>query len=105
MRNDVLPYMSYVTTLYDIIMQTNEVIESVLKVSSLIIVLNGFKIVTRKFCHISRGGEKGENPLYFRKVMHYMHLECDLNVIVWGSTTVINVIPLKKRISQNRGLL
>jgi hypothetical protein len=26
-----------------------------------------------------------------------MHLECDLNVIVWGSTTVINVIPLKKR--------
>jgi hypothetical protein len=60
--------------------------------------LNGFEIVTRKFCHISRGErEKGENPLYFRKVMHCMYLECDLNVIVWGSTTVINVIPLKKR--------
>jgi hypothetical protein len=55
MRNDVLPYMSYVTTLYDIVMQTKQVIESVLKVFSLIIVLNGFKIVTRKFCHISRG--------------------------------------------------
>jgi hypothetical protein len=38
--------------LYDIIMQTKEVIESVLKVSSLIIVLNGFEIVARKFCHI-----------------------------------------------------
>jgi hypothetical protein len=58
-------------------MQIKEVIESVFKVSSLIIVLNGFKIVARKFMpHFE--GEKGENPLYFRKVMHYMHLEYDL---------------------------
>jgi hypothetical protein len=93
-------------------MQTKEVIESVLKVSSLIIVLNGFEIVARKFMPHFEGenGEKGENPLYFgkvmhcilyfRKVMHCMHLECDpymINVIVWGSTTVIYVIPLKKR--------
>jgi hypothetical protein len=61
MRNDVLPYMSYVTTLSDIIMQTKEVIESFLKVSSLIIVLNDFEIVTRKFMpHFE--GEKGEIP-------------------------------------------
>jgi hypothetical protein len=50
--------------------------------------------VSRKFYHIfvttvlphfeGEKGEKGENPLYFRKVMHCMHLECDLNVIVWG---------------------
>jgi hypothetical protein len=69
-------------------MQIKEVIESVPKVSSLIIVLNGFEIVARKFCHISRGERReGENPLYFWKVMHCMHcmhLECDLNVIVWG---------------------
>jgi hypothetical protein len=59
--------------LYDIIIQIKEVIESVLKVSSLIIVLNGVKIVARKFMpHFE--GEKGENPLYFRN----MHLECDL---------------------------
>jgi hypothetical protein len=32
--------------------------------------------------------------------MHCMHLQGDLNVIVWGSTTVINVIPLKKMISK-----
>jgi hypothetical protein len=58
-------------------MQIKEVIESVLKVSSLIIVLNGFEIVARKFMpHFE--GEKGENPLYFMKVMHCMHLECDL---------------------------
>jgi hypothetical protein len=58
-------------------MQIKEVIESVFKVSSLIIVLNGFKIVARKFMpHFE--GEKGENPLYFRKVMHCTHLECDL---------------------------
>jgi hypothetical protein len=80
MRNDVLPYMSYVTTLHDIIMQAKEVTESVLKVSSLIIVLNGFEIVARKFKPHFEGekGEKGENPLYFTKVMHCMHLECDL---------------------------
>jgi hypothetical protein len=42
-------------------MQIKEVIESVLKVSSLIIVLNVFKIVTRKFMpHFE--GEKGETP-------------------------------------------
>jgi hypothetical protein len=66
--------------LYDIIMQTKEVIKSILKVSSLIIVLNGFKIVARKFMLHFEGkkGEKGENPLYFRKVVHCMHLECDL---------------------------
>jgi hypothetical protein len=58
-------------------MQTKKVIESLLKVSSLIIFLNGFKIVARKFMpHFE--GERGENPLYFRKVMHCMHLECDL---------------------------
>jgi hypothetical protein len=57
MRNDVLPYMSYVTTLFcDIIMQTKEVIESVLKVSSLKIVLNGFEIVARKFMPHFEGG-------------------------------------------------
>jgi hypothetical protein len=39
-------------------MQIKEVIESVLKVSSLILVLNGFEIVTKKFCHISRGGKE-----------------------------------------------
>jgi hypothetical protein len=39
-------------------MQIKEVIESVPKVSSLIIVLNGFEIVARKFCHISRGGKE-----------------------------------------------
>jgi hypothetical protein len=55
--------MSYVTTLYDIVMQTKEVIESVLKVSSLIIVLNGFEIVTRKFCHISRGGKERKKTI------------------------------------------
>jgi hypothetical protein len=79
-------------------MQIKEVIESVLKVSSLILVLNGFEIVTRKFLPHFEGekGEKGENSPYFRKEMHYMYLECDLNVIVWGSTTVKNVIPLKK---------
>jgi hypothetical protein len=32
--------------------------------------------------------------------MHCMHLECDLNVIVWGSTTVINVTPLKKCVAK-----
>jgi hypothetical protein len=42
-------------------MQIKEVIESVLKVSSLIIVLNGFEIVTGKFMpHFER--EKGEIP-------------------------------------------
>jgi hypothetical protein len=42
-------------------MQIKEVIESVLKVSSLIIVLNGFEIVTVKFMpHFE--GEKGEIP-------------------------------------------
>jgi hypothetical protein len=57
-------------------MQTKEVIESVLKVSSLKIVLSGFKIVARKFMPHFEGkkDEKGENPLYFRN----MHLECDL---------------------------
>jgi hypothetical protein len=57
-------------------MQTKEVIESVLKVSSLTIVLSGFKIVARKFMPHFEGkkDEKGENPLYFRN----MHLECDL---------------------------
>jgi hypothetical protein len=61
-------------------MQTKQVIESVLKVSSLIIVLNGFEIVERKFMPHFEGekGDKGKNPLYFRKVMHCMHLECDL---------------------------
>jgi hypothetical protein len=39
-------------------MQIKEVIESVLKVSSLILVLNGFEIMARKFCHISRGGRR-----------------------------------------------
>jgi hypothetical protein len=60
-------------------MQIKEVIESFLKVSSLI-VLNDFEIVARKFIPHLEGekGEKGENPLYFRKVMHCMHLECDL---------------------------
>jgi hypothetical protein len=58
-------------------MQTKEVIESVVKVSSLIIVLNGFEIVARKFMPYFEG-EKGENPLYCRKVMHCKHLECDL---------------------------
>jgi hypothetical protein len=72
--------------LYDIIIQIKKVIESVLKVSSLILVLNGFEIVTRKFFHISKGEkrEKGENPLYFRKVMHCMHLECDLKCDCMG---------------------
>jgi hypothetical protein len=42
-------------------MQIKEVIESVLKVSSLLIVLNVFEIVTRKFMpHFE--GEKGEIP-------------------------------------------
>jgi hypothetical protein len=53
-------------------MQIKEVIQSVLKVSSLIIILNGFEIVTGKFMpHFE--GEKGEIPY-----------TCDLNVIVWG---------------------
>jgi hypothetical protein len=54
-------------------MQRKGVIESVLKVFSLI-------IVARKFMPHFKGeiGEKGENPQYFRKVMHCMHLECDL---------------------------
>jgi hypothetical protein len=55
--------MSYVTTLYDIVMQTKEIIESVLKVSSLIIVLNGFEIVTRKCCHISRGRKERKETI------------------------------------------
>jgi hypothetical protein len=47
--------------LYDIIIKIKEVIESVLKVSSLIIVLNVFEIVTGKFMpHFE--GEKGEIP-------------------------------------------
>jgi hypothetical protein len=47
-------------------MQIKEVIESVLKVSSLIIILNGFEIVTRKFMpHFE--GEKGEIPYTSRK--------------------------------------
>jgi hypothetical protein len=37
-------------------MQTKEVIESVLKVSSLKIVLNGFEIVARKFMPHFEGG-------------------------------------------------
>jgi hypothetical protein len=36
-------------------MQIKEVIESVLKVSSLIIVSNGIESVATMFCHISRG--------------------------------------------------
>jgi hypothetical protein len=63
MRKNALPYMSSVIVLflYDIIMQIKKVIESVLKVSSLIIVLNGFEIVTGKFMsHFE--GEKGEIP-------------------------------------------
>jgi hypothetical protein len=55
--------MNYVTTLYDIVMQAKKVTESVLKVSSLIIVLNGFKIVTRKFCHISRGRKERKETI------------------------------------------
>jgi hypothetical protein len=39
-------------------MQTKEVIESVLKVSSPIIVLNGFEIVARKFMPHFEGGER-----------------------------------------------
>jgi hypothetical protein len=38
-------------------MQTKKVIESLLKVSSLIIFLNGFKIVARKFMPHFEGGE------------------------------------------------
>jgi hypothetical protein len=41
--------------LYDIIMQTKEVIKSILKVSSLIIVLNGFELWQESSCYISRG--------------------------------------------------
>jgi hypothetical protein len=80
-------------------MQIKEVIESVLKVSSLILVFEWFRNCDKKVLPHYEGEkrEKGENPLYFRKVMHCVHLECDLNVIVWGSMTVINVIPLKKR--------
>jgi hypothetical protein len=44
-------------------MQIKEVIESVLKVSSLILVLNGFEIVTRKFCHISRGRKERKEKI------------------------------------------
>jgi hypothetical protein len=44
-------------------MQIKEVIESVLKVSSLILVLNGFEIVTRKFCHISRGRNERKDKI------------------------------------------
>jgi hypothetical protein len=45
-------------------MKIKEVIESVLKVSSLIIVLNGFEIVARKFMPHFQGekSEKGEIP-------------------------------------------
>jgi hypothetical protein len=46
-------------------MQIKEVIESVLKVSSLILVLNGFKIVTRKFCHISRGRKERKEKIRY----------------------------------------
>jgi hypothetical protein len=46
-------------------MQTKQVIESVLKVFSLIIVLNGFEIVTRKFCHISRGRKKRKDKVTY----------------------------------------
>jgi hypothetical protein len=65
-------------------MQIKEVIENVLKVSSLTIVLNGFEIVTGKFMpHFE--GEKGEIPYTSGKdCIVCMHLECDLNVIVWG---------------------
>jgi hypothetical protein len=56
-----------------------------------------FEIVARKFMpHFEE--EKGENPHTSGNVMHIMHLECDLlkiNVIVWGSTTVIITIPQK----------
>jgi hypothetical protein len=44
-------------------MQIMEVIESFLKVSSLILVLNGFEIVTRKFCHISRGRKERKKKI------------------------------------------
>jgi hypothetical protein len=46
-------------------MQIKEVIESVLKVPSLILVLNGFEIMARKFCHISRGErrERRKSPI------------------------------------------
>jgi hypothetical protein len=44
-------------------MQIKEVIESVLKVSSLVLVLNGFEIVTRKFCHISRGRKERKEKI------------------------------------------
>jgi hypothetical protein len=47
-------------------MQIKEVTESIFKVSSLILVLNGFEIVTRKFMpHFE--GEKGEIPYTSRK--------------------------------------
>jgi hypothetical protein len=44
-------------------MQIKEVIESVLKVSSLILVLNGFEIMARKFSHISRGRKERKEKI------------------------------------------
>jgi hypothetical protein len=44
-------------------MQIKEVTESVVKVSSQIIVLNGFEIVTTKFCHISRGRKERKEKI------------------------------------------
>jgi hypothetical protein len=45
-------------------MQIKEVIESVVKVFSLIIVLNGFEIVTGKFMpHFEGGGEGEKSPI------------------------------------------
>jgi hypothetical protein len=49
-------------------MQTKEVTKSVLKVSSLIIVLNGFEIVARKFFHISRGRKKRKERIPYTLV-------------------------------------
>jgi hypothetical protein len=59
------------------IMQIKEEIESFLKVFLTNNSPEWFsKLWQESSCHISRGGD--ENPLYFRKVMHCMHLECDL---------------------------
>jgi hypothetical protein len=51
-------------------MQIKEVIESVLKVSSLIIILNGFEIVTRKFMPHFEGG-KVKSPILQESIALY----------------------------------